>query len=613
MCSAMAAGEASATALDFAWPDLTECRESHALCRLADGREFLAREWTTLDSRRGRRQLQVECGPVLVGLEVSRQNGRLLLRLTARASQDCQVAELGLRTTPRIKGGPPARVLWSGYQSWDTSGDRALGAEQPQLTEPVESWWSIGLADGAGRGLAAVAVAATRASFRSSYDGERWELLWCEPPANGSSRPLWVARAGERFDADAISLGADTEVSSALAHGAQARTWKRAGEVPQGWLSWYQYGPWVAQDDVLENSQRLRAPDMDGLGYRVIQVDDGWQRAYGDWTPNAKFPDGFAVLAERLGRAGQTLGVWTAPFLAAEDSEFASTAPSDWFLTDQASGQRLVDERHVLMGPMNVLDLRRTPVRRHLRTTFARLRAEGIGYFKIDFLYAGGYAGTRALRAGIRAIREGAGDAYLLACGAPLLPMAGLVDGCRVGPDTATPFYDFGLGASQPTVFGDEVVAVARDLAARLHLAPWFQLDADVALVGGNLSLEQGRQLVTLAALSGGPFFVSDNLGGLPPERLALLTNPEVIRLVGGGWAVPDWDTGQQDLPPTTWRRGDVVAVFNWSAESREVDVAVPGECSVRDIWAARELGIWGGRGRVRVEPGSVCLLRISG
>jgi hypothetical protein len=116
-----------------------------------------------------------------------------------------------------------------------------------------------------------------------------------------------------------------------------------------------------------------------------------------------------------------------------------------------------------------------------------------------------------------------------------------------------------------------------------------------------------------MAVLSGGPFFATDDLQNLPPERLALLTNPDVIGLVGGGTAVPEWEAGQEDLPPAIWRRGDVIAVFNWSAETREFVVALPGECSVRDLWANRELGVWQGSGQVQVEPGSVCLLRVSG
>ena len=43
-----------------------------------------------------------------------------------------------------------------------------------------------------------------------------------------------------------------------------------------------------------------------------------------------------------------------------------------------------------------------------------------------------------AYRSGIELIREAIGeDAYLLGCGAPLLPSSGLFDAMRVSPDTA--------------------------------------------------------------------------------------------------------------------------------------------------------------------------------
>src|SRR5205085_2079299 len=117
-------------------------------------------------------------------------------------------------------------------------------------------------------------------------------------------------------------------------------------------------------------------------------------------------------------------------------------------------------ERHRAFGPMYVLDPSRPDVLAHLHDVFAGLYAAGIRYFKIDFLYAGGFAGARALRAGLQAIRDAARDAQLLACGAPLLPVLGLVEGCRIGPDTATPIYDFATGQPKPAVFGDEVMAV---------------------------------------------------------------------------------------------------------------------------------------------------------
>ena len=42
-----------------------------------------------------------------------------------------------------------------------------------------------------------------------------------------------------------------------------------------------------------------------------------------------------------------------------------------------------------------------------------------------------------AYREGLEVIRDAAGDAYLLGCGAPILPSVGLLDAMRVSPDTA--------------------------------------------------------------------------------------------------------------------------------------------------------------------------------
>jgi alpha-galactosidase len=367
----------------------------------------------------------------------------------------------------------------------------------------------------------------------------------------------------------------------------------------------------VSRADVLEHSRLLAEGAFAELGYRLIQLDDGWQQAYGEWTPNTKFPGGLGSLAEEVGRRGQCLGVWTAPFLVSASADLAEQAPADWFVTDPATGERLVEERHRVFGPMFALDASRPGVQEFLRDLYAGMYAAGVRYFKIDFLYAGGYAGSRALAAGLTAIKEGAQDAYLLASGAPLLAAVGLTHGCRIGPDTATPLMDFEDWTPSPTVFSDEAVDIGRNLAARGFLNGWFQLDADVALVGGNLTLDQARQLVTLAALAGGPFLASDDLGRLPIERLELLTNPEVLALAGSKTAVPDWEPNVRDLPPVHWRRGDILALFNWTAEDLEVPARAPGAAGARDLWARAPLPEFGDGTRVRVPANGVRLLRL--
>ena len=155
------------------------------------------------------------------------------------------------------------------------------------------------------------------------------------------------------------------------------------------------------------------------------------------------------------------------------------------------------------------------------------------------------------------------------------------------------------------------MLAVARNFAARALLHRWFRLDADIALVGGNLTLEQARVLVTVAALSGGPFCAGDDLRVLPAERLALLTNPEVVALAGGVPSVPDWEPAAGSRPPTHWRRDDVLAVFNWDAAPAEVAVRAPGSAGARDLWAREDLDHFGDGVWLTIPPQGVRLLRL--
>jgi hypothetical protein len=576
--------------LEISWTERASWSGLEVRCVLGDGSRQAGDRWVSLGADRYR----VDCGPVVVELAVESAGGRVQLRARAAAPAGVAVREVAVAGRVGLAGAaPPAWVVHGGYQSWDPADRTAVAAAgRDGRRGGRESWWTVGLADERGAGLAGTAVRAHVCCTRFSATSAELTVSWCQPEVREQARPLFLAGAMAEWESDPVLLAAGDDVRRRLAEllatsdGAGARR----VSVPRGWLSWYHLGPWVEPADILEHSALLAGEPYSGLGYRVVQLDDGWQEAYGDWVPNQKFRRGFRSTAEELARRGQTLGLWTAPFLVSAASDLSSRAPEDWFVLDSATGKRMVDPRQVVFGPMYVLDGSHAGVQAHLRDTFRRLRDEEIRYFKIDFLYAGAYPGIAALRAGVSAIREGARDAYLLGSGAPLLPVADLVDGCRIGPDTATPFYDFEGGAARPTVFADEVVAVARNAAAQAHWAARFHVDADVALVGGNLELEQARQLVTVVALSGGLFFVSDDLRRLAPERLALLTNPEVLALVGGHPAVPDWERDGTGYPATHWRRDDVVAVFNWTSAGQEVRLRAPGAQGARDLWERREL-----------------------
>jgi alpha-galactosidase len=592
--------------LRLVWPDAAWSGVC-ARCITGDGAEHAGGAWSRIGDKP---VFSARCGPLDLELEVRTVEHAVELRVAATVREAAAIRELALVGVPEVAGTAPLWVAYDGYQSWDPSGVVPAGGTSA-AGRPVrrESWWTIGLVGGDGSGLAAAASSAERSAVRFEHADERLSIAWCEADGLQTAPVAFELAPGSTWIGDRVRVTAGSDIRSELA---TLSGQPRRPDPPRGWLSWYHYGPWVSAEDVDENSALLASPAYRDLGYRLIQVDDGWQQAWGDWRPNTKFPGGLEAVAKQLSARGQTLGIWTAPFLVSASAELADEAPAEWFLNDPATGERAVDPRHMIFGPMHVLDPRQPGVLEHLRNTFHRLRAAGAGYFKIDFLYAGAYAGTEAYRAGMAAIREGAGDSYILASGAPLLPSVGLVEGCRVGQDTATPVYDFEEGKPKPSIFGDEVLWVARNLAARSCLGGWFQLDADVALVGGNLSLDQGRQLVSLVALSGGPFFASDDLNALPEERLALLTNPEVLELIGKGPARPDWEPGPSDRPPAVWRMGDVVGLFNWLPEDREMTLTIPGPGSLRDLWERRDLGTFEREVKLAVPAGGVRVVRAS-
>jgi hypothetical protein len=556
-------------------------------------------------------RFRTRSGPLDIELDLRPQDGcvRMCVGATPAAagvSDDpvLDVAEIVVAGGVRMVGSELAWLLYNGYQSWDAAGHVPLSGARR------DSWWTVGLADDAGGGVAAVAVEARSSCTRFTFADGVLSTIWCEAETLESLPSLFRAASGTRWRSESVLLSAGPDVRACL-DSLLVGSGRRSLAPPIGWLSWYHFGPWVSREDVLAHADLLASAPYRDLGYRLVQIDDGWQETYGEWRPNTKFPGGLAPICQELGRRGQVAGLWIAPFLVSGAADIAMSAPDDWFLIDPGTGLRAIDERHRVFGPQHMLDASNPAVRAHLRDLFAGLYDEGIRYFKVDFLYAGAYAGVNALRAGVQAIREGARDARLVASGAPLLPLVGLVDGCRVGQDTATPLHDFETGVSTPTIFGEEVLAVARNLAARSLLHRWFMLDADIALVGGNLTLEQGRVLVTIAALSGGPFLATDDLRLLTPERLALLTNPEVLGLVGGAPAMPDWEPAAGDLPATHWRRGDVLAVFNWRDDDAGVAVRAPGARGARDLWAREDLDEFGDGTVLAVPARGVRLLRI--
>jgi alpha-galactosidase len=440
-----------------------------------------------------------------------------------------------------------------------------------------------------GRGLGVLYLCREREDVRVELES------WLERPLEpGESAAAETVRAALGDDA------AKLLEEQAEAHGRLAGARTRA-PFQAGWCSWYHFFHDVSEADVLRNLEALTAR-RDELPVTLVQLDDGYQRAIGDWLEtNAKFPRGLGPLAAEIRAAGFRAGLWTAPFCVAPESRLFA-AHRDWLLRQGDEPFRgLHHATWSRDGWIFVLDTSRPEVATHLRETFAALVGLGFHYQKLDFLYTAAMRAdsfeprvTRAqrLRRGLHAVRAGCGEeTFLLGCGCPLGPAVGVVDGMRIGPDVA-PWWGVdpsveipGMAETQPSTRN-----ALRNVLARcfMHRRLWLN-DPDCLMSRREqtrLTLDEARSLAAVTAVTGGMVLFSDDVPKLAPESVEL-----VDRTIALAREVDAADrSGEppgpgrarvlgllQDEMPTgavaRARGGVLVALLNASQERQEISV----------------------------------------
>jgi alpha-galactosidase len=506
------------------------------------------------------------------------------------------------------------RRLVDGYESWSYSGVR--GADSGS------SFWNAAYLDDDGCVLGLQALDATRLCVRITNEGARLRVDSGGSPDLVKVAGTWGYRIaatpplglrvgpGETLSSGGIAIAASRDATrvveelAALAGRAMhARSWE--GPPPRGWESWYQYGLFVSADDVLANARVLRERYASRPGFDLVQLDDGWQRTYGAWWPNERFPDDLGELVRELRALGCRPGLWIAPFRVQPDAPGLGTEHPEWCLRD-ATGAPLLDERHGSWA----LDASNPKARAWISELGAQVRDWGFEMVKVDFCYLGALeaarhdstmTGIETLRAGLAALVDALGDrVYVLGCGMPVLPAVGLCHGNRVGHDLAMPRAHQELG--HPVDEGWHgylgIQAGARNLAARwAHAGRWYDVDPDVVMAWGadgtdpaGYSTEEARALMTLAVVCGGPFLLADELASLDDAGRAVLEHAPVLDLLdrlapnaarfrpadvfarSDDASTPEHAFARSTGIPQVWVSDhdgrSVTAVFNWDDEA---------------------------------------------
>jgi alpha-galactosidase len=491
-------------------------------------------------------QLEFEGAEPVAGIDVAAEARNAAVRWTITNTTSSVLTPERVALRWRIRPNGRLRMLCNGWQSWSPSGGATVGVDRDlsiadRIPAPVRAAFHADAAavdEGQLRSEVVTVVADDHEAWCIGFDGgDRHDgTIRVTRDAIVVEAYLGGARLlpGEhRLLHDVrLELGQPATLLDSWARWAANTCGARATAPYQvGWCSWYQYFHDVTEDALRHNLARAGDFPID-----VFQLDDGYQRAIGDWLQTAPaFPSPLERIATDIATAGYTPGVWLAPFLVGPESGLAAQHP-DW-IARRASGDPVIGNINPGWGGETwTLDTTHPEVLAHLEALARTLVEMGWKYLKLDFTYAPSFTGAwhdpartpaERVRAGYDAIRRGAGDdTFILGCGAPLGACIGVVDGMRIGPDVA-PAWDPPAARDGYADAAPSTKNALRNTLARsfLHRRLWLN-DPDCVMLRSSdtgLNRAQIETWARVVAESGGMALVSDDLGRLGAAERDLL------------------------------------------------------------------------------------------
>jgi alpha-galactosidase len=507
------------------------------------------------------------------------------------------------------------------------------------ITDPRVSWWLGALTvDDA----ALVTGAQTAGVWKSRVVTEHvddattsWSLLVGN---TGESLPLGTVDAPSSSEELVLLIAPDA--SSGLdAYGARiaARTPPPAAPfAPVMWSSWNTLFEAVASTDV-DDALAFVATDPLPLPINTIQIDDGWADRWGDWVASpTRFPAGMKAEATKIAAAGLVPGLWWAPFLVDTESETAAAHP-DWLL--RISGGDPIAYTVAPGRPTYfVLDVQVPEARAHLLALLDSILDDGFRYLKLDFLFAGAFEVQRGDVTALQAwggfidevsARARAQGAYLLSCGAPVLPSAGRFHALRTGDDIAFDGFEYSFAFNKNAF---------RNVSNRFFVRHFLANDPDTVLLRG-LTPEVQQVNATAALLTNGIVGFGDVLPTLDANARATLERAASLGWLpprGQGFRVIDVDAQpnrgalskiavllapDDSTAPERWVLAlddgtHLVALFNWFATPQTVSVdlaAIVGHDveTAHDVWRDVDVTLDAGQATFDQPGASVTLLAV--
>jgi alpha-galactosidase len=213
--------------------------------------------------------------------------------------------------------------------------------------------------------------------------------------------------------------------------------------LPVGYCSWYQSENKVTPGEISRATEEFASLAAPPQG-RTIQIDDGFQRAPGDWRPNDRFEKTWRVRPAQIKKANLLPGLWLAPAAVFSGNLRVSAHPG-WF---QRLGSGDFAVSFANWGTTYFLDVDQPDARSFMADVVRKAIQDGWTYLKLDFTYPLSTARVsydrkktsfESLRGLYRLFREAAGHNVILSAsiGEPGRFVVGYADAARLGGDAS--------------------------------------------------------------------------------------------------------------------------------------------------------------------------------
>ena len=330
-------------------------------------------------------------------------------------------------------------------------------------------------------------------------------------------------------------------------------------DIPTGWCSWYYYGPKISDKIILENMSYIKKHD---LPVNYIQIDDGWQKCYGDWEESENFSFGMKNLADEIKKNGYVPGIWITPFVFAPECKVFNEHPE--YFVKNPNGE---------LHPNRLIDYSIKGAREWLYNVVHKISHEwGYRYIKIDLvswrLAINGYKkkGFNALKnfkTAIETMRSAVtSDTVFLTCTSPVGASAGIADCVRISDDIFERW--------------ESLKAVAKQVFRRYYVNEYINIDPDCLMVRTEdkhddeafricvRNQTEIKTFINFMSASGGAIMLSDKFALLDDEDIKKIRTLFPINK----WPAKPLDLFDRKVPSILYygkKSGlDMYALFNW-------------------------------------------------